>query len=317
MDGVKNIGVTALRLDDAHTLAERRAAALSALREIALETLPQRLWEAALRVARPRFLLQWYGLAGFDHERTLNRAWARRIVGEVGVDLQHMLSDVAGTAPDLKQCYVAEVARPLAQSYHQRLHYLASPRPQGRHLGLLDRGALLLFLATYNHCDLAHILSRLPVMLHRDEVLVLSRLVAHPVAPRNCASHALARFRTHVRRRYPAVRLIVSYHDPNIFEHGAIYSATNARLLGVEPLSGYLYVDHRYATRRALIERFGTSDPTALSRSLGGRLRLTRVPLEPLRVYAWSLDPNLDLRHWKESTFVPDARLVGKRRPSA
>jgi hypothetical protein len=153
-----------------------------------------------------------------------------------------------------------------------------------------DRVAVLL---TFSALDLGRIATTLPQSVDADEVLVLSRVYATGWAPRNSLSRLLALAGRHLRERTLEVKLLLTYLNPNVGFDGASYKAANWTLYGRERQTRYAYLDASYVTDRELTRRFGTSNAGELRRSLGGRVAFSRMPLTPLEIYGYALEPSV------------------------
>jgi len=221
-----------------------------------------------------------------------------------------------GGAFTLAEGHLVQVAPELAAPLHRHFHYLGSPRADGLHLGLAcgqsTRHALL-GLVTLSTFDLEHLAGPILPPVRACEVLVLSRLVAFPWSPRNTASFMLARLREYLRQCRPAVRVLLTYLDPNLGFTGATYRADNWVLLGRECKKRYLYLDREYVTDRDLIRRHGTADFAKLRPLLGSRLEQSRRPLEPLVLYGRFLDRHLgkEIMARTPREVQPPCELVG------
>lgn len=174
---------------------------------------------------------------------------------------------------------------------HQRFHYLRSHRP-GIHLaGAIDGHVAVLL--TFSSLDLGPIRAVLPAAVESASALVLSRAYSTAWAPRNSLSRMLALAARELRARDPRLGLLLTYLNPGVGFDGASYKAANWSLFGFEHGTRYAYLDESYVTDRELTRLFGTSDTTALQPLLGDRIAFSRMALEPLKLYAFALQPRL------------------------
>jgi hypothetical protein len=94
-------------------------------------------------------------------------------------------------------------------------------------------------------------------------------------------------------RQHRRALILVTYVNPNLGFTGATYRAANWTRLAREHGTHYSYVDSVYVTDRQLIARFGTADPFVLRERLGEQFQRSLMPLDPLDVYAFALEPTL------------------------
>jgi hypothetical protein len=175
----------------------------------------------------------------------------------------------------------------------ERFHYLASFRADARGHALRGLGGRIVALATLSAMDLPMISRACSGLVSPHEVLILSRVFAFDWAPRNTISYLLGDLVAMCRRERPDIRLLLTYLNPNLGFNGTSYRASNWRQVGEESGTRYSYVDESYVTDRELARRYGTADPQELGKLLGSRYSVTEVPLEPLRLYGYVMDPAL------------------------
>jgi hypothetical protein len=188
----------------------------------------------------------------------------------------------------LEQPDVRLLSQQQAKKIHACCHYLLSPRVGKFHLGLFSKQGSILGLASFSENDLVHLNKNLPKGVRQEDTLVLSRFMIFDNTPYNTSSYFLAQTSKWIRKNHPEVRLILSYLDPNLGFEGTIYKAYNARLIAEEEKKRYLYYHNRYATDRAMIEKFGTADIEKLLKMESG-ISMSKNKLEPLLVFAWDI----------------------------
>jgi hypothetical protein len=196
----------------------------------------------------------------------------------------------------LSDLELVEVDEATARVVLERFHYLRSFRLGSEHIGGILRDGndeRLVALLTLSALDVPTIAEHLPDGVAQAETTVLSRVFAFDWAPRNTLSFLMARLTRELRRRPTPPRLLVTYLNPNVGFTGASYRAANWVLWAREIGARYAYLDGRYATDRELARSFGTSDPAALAATLGDRIAFSRMPLQPLDLYAQPLDGGL------------------------
>jgi hypothetical protein len=197
---------------------------------------------------------------------------------------------------DVGEIELTPVEEITARIVLERFHYLGSFRPGSEHLGGIMRdgdGERLVALLTVSDLDVPTIAERLPGDVEPGSVAVLSRVFAFEWAPRNTLSFLMSRITRALRRRPNPPRMLVTYVNPNVGFTGASYRAANWVLWARETGTRYAYLDGRYTTDRELARRFGSADPDALGATLGSRIAFSRMPLRPLDLYAYPLDPGL------------------------
>lgn len=172
-------------------------------------------------------------------------------------------------------------------------HYLRSPRDVVWTFGVFPRdgtmNAIPHALFTISEFDLPHIAEVLPNGVSPHEVMVLSRVYVSPFAPRNLISRAMSLLPARMATCAPAVRLLVSYINPNLGFSGASLRAANWQLLCLEHRNHYLYQNGDYLTEREAIRRFGTCEFQSL-RSIVPNIDRSHVAgLQPLHLFAYPL----------------------------
>jgi hypothetical protein len=194
---------------------------------------------------------------------------------------------------DLSSSTVAPVEDAVALSLHHGFHYLGSPRPGGRHLGLFAEQAheprALLCLATVSTFDLQHLVPRLVSTASAQSTLVLSRLLALPNAPPNAMSRLLGGVFDWIRRHEPSIEMLLTYNKPNLGFFGTVYKATNWQLIGLDRKLPDMALDGEYISLRDLKSRFGSFRFDDLRLRLNERLQLMPCPYHPLEVYVQRL----------------------------
>jgi hypothetical protein len=193
-----------------------------------------------------------------------------------------------GGGLDVGAITLEEVDQSTARVVLERFHYLGSFRPNSRHFGGVAAERLAALL-TLSDLDVPTIAER----LSDENVMVLSRVFAFDWAPRNTLSFLMSRIFRELRRDPEAPRLLVTYLNPNVGFTGASYRAANWVLWAREAGTRYAYLDGRYVTDRVLARRFGSAAPDVLEAALGDRIVFSRMPLRPLDLYAYPLDPGL------------------------
>jgi hypothetical protein len=202
----------------------------------------------------------------------------------------------AAGALDVGAIDLVSASEATARVVLERFHYLSSFRPGSEHLaGVLRDGdeERLVALLTISALDVPTIAARLPRNVEPDRVAVLSRVFAFDWAPRNTLSFLMARAVRTLRNRAKPPRLLVTYLNPNVGFSGASYRAANWVLWARESGTRYAYLDGRYTSDRELLRRFGSTDADALDADRDGKLTFSKMPLRPLDLYAYPLDPRL------------------------
>jgi hypothetical protein len=173
-----------------------------------------------------------------------------------------------------------------AREIWERFHYIGSHRDNSRHYGLwTDADSFRPVAAASVSENDADLLLELAAHqgLDASNSLVVSRVFAFPVAPRNTVSHLLGCCARAERRM--GAQLLLTYVNPNLGFTGTSYRASNWTELAREPVKGYAYVDRTYVTARQLESRFGSHDGSELRRTLGNRFEESTMRLEPLMVF--------------------------------
>lgn len=191
---------------------------------------------------------------------------------------------------------VRPVADEIACAIHRHLHYIGSAR-EGVHFGLFERTSGLvsvpLSLLTFSEFDLAFLEPSLPVGVDAHSVSVLSRVYSFSEAPANAFSHTFSKALPLLQDAVSDVKLIVTYVNPNVGFTGSSYLASNWLPFAQEANIRYEYLDSDYVTRRELDKRFGTTDFEELRRLLGSRITTSKLPLWPLRLFAYPVTGQL------------------------
>jgi hypothetical protein len=191
----------------------------------------------------------------------------------------------------LRSAQVEQIEPAVAATIFERYHYLLSHRRDSFSMGLHfgPRSCWPFIVASLSPFDLANMAHGLLTLEGPSSIMVLSRLFAFPVAPRNSVSYFLGQLRSHLTRARPELRFLVTYVNPNVGFHGASYRADNWQVLGYEVGTRYCYVDQDYRTDRWLAQEYGTADPEALTRTLGRRFQRSCHNLKPLLILVRSL----------------------------
>ena len=260
-----------------------------ALREIASRNAPD---PDAARRLMARVMLHLPRLADEDGRLALDQAEAEieRLAAQEATP-PVWLSAPARSPRGPLDLRLAEADTGRAATVHEGFHYLRSYR-DGLHLEATFGGRMAVLL-TFASLDIAPIGAGLPPSVEPAAVQVLARVYAAPWAPRNSLSRALAIATRELRARDRRTRLLLTYLNRGIGFDGASYRAANWHLYGHEHGTRYAYLDGTYVTDRKLEQRFGTSDARALEHLLGDRLAFSRMPLAPLDLYAFAIDPRL------------------------
>jgi hypothetical protein len=242
------------------------------------------------RVLVPRLLLHVYRLpletlrAGVDWDRELHSVLASSF-------WRRIRSRQQSQAPvcSLHSAVLKEIRSEIAQQMHEGAHYLGGFH-EGIHLGLVCHSSADPFsLVTLSPLDVQTLIEKLPVGVGSSEVLVVSRLITAPEAPKNTLSFTLGRVFAWVRNHRGAIKLLLTYLDPNLGFSGSVYRATNWFLFATEPKRPYLYLDGEYITSRDLRCRFGFHHWETPESAVGDRLSRSSVPLRPLEAYGYWL----------------------------
>ena len=198
--------------------------------------------------------------------------------------------------PKLEEVALRRIDEVRARIVLECFHYLRSFRTGSDHFGGIcidGRTERLAALLTVSPLDIRTMAERLPPGVDPADTRVLARVFAFEWSPRNALSFLMSRLVSQLRQRPDPPRLLLTYVNPNVGFTGASYRAANWMLWGREHETRYAYFDGNYITDRELVARFGSADPTHLSAALGDTINFSRMPLRPLDVYAYPVDPAL------------------------
>lgn len=171
---------------------------------------------------------------------------------------------------------------------HRCFHYIGSPRPNSLHFGLrLPQSGRLAALLSFSPFDLPYMAAGLPPEITPAAVMMLSRAFAFEWAPANKMSYLMGKVWHWFAGARPAIKMFLTYVNPNLGFTGAAYRAANWLYFGEEGETRYAYLDRVYITDRRLVELFGTANPTLLRRRLKSRFSLAQLPLAPLQLFAY------------------------------
>lgn len=106
--------------------------------------------------------------------------------------------------------------------------------------------------------------------------LELSRVVAHPLAPKNAVSQALGRFMD--CWRHEGLEWVFSYSDQGQNHHGGIYQAINAVYVGSTRSRTGFMLDGKLIPQRTMHRMFGGQGPDAVARAEELGHTVVRVP---------------------------------------
>ena len=244
-------------------------------------------------------------LRQFDHSEITRASFLKNEVEKIIEDLRSLrrhvpnqLYDVTYESRDLADTKLDIVESTVAQAIHTAYHYLGSARRDAIHLGLRCNSCSthrnkLLSLVALSPLDIPHLINALPSNVNRNEVLVLSRLFAFNNVPSNTISFTLGRVFKWLRNELPNIKMLISYLDPNIGFSGSVYRATNWKIFAREKKTRYLYIDSKYVTDRYVIETYGSTNLSTLQKILGSRIKRSKMPVQPLDIYYYLLDPKL------------------------
>jgi hypothetical protein len=194
---------------------------------------------------------------------------------------------------------LTDVDEDVARVVLERFHYLGSFRSNSLHfagVGGPPGEERLAALFTISPLDLPSLAAELPPGVAPDEVAVVARMFSFDWAPENSLSYLMGRLFRRLRSERPALRLLLTYLNPNLGFTGASYRASNWTLFGYEQGTRYAYLDGCYITDRTLDGRFGTTDPAALQDVLGSRIEFSTMELQPLELWSYPLDSTLRAR---------------------
>lgn len=83
------------------------------------------------------------------------------------------------------------------------------------------------------------------------------------------------------------MRLLLTYVNPNVGFTGSSYLATNWYEITEDENVAYDYVDNWYVTRRELLNQYQALSLDQVKKVLGSRLTSSRLPLCPLKLFAY------------------------------
>jgi hypothetical protein len=238
-----------------------------------------------------------------DHRGFVERSVAARESQRLARDLSVTTAEYvswrrppAHGAPGLEDLLLRRIDEATARIVLERFHYLRSFRRGSDHFGgvYLDDGSeRLAALLTVSPLDIHTMAEHLPSGVGPADVRVLARVFAFDWSPRNALSFLMSRLVNSLRQRPNPPRLLLTYVNPNVGFTGASYRAANWVIWGREHETRYAYLDGSYITDRELVARCGTSDPAQLVASVGNAVSFSRMPLRPLDIYAYPVDPGL------------------------
>jgi len=234
------------------------------------------------------------------------------LVGELAKELPAKPEwSVRGAASSPRQLHFHEVDGARSQDVMKRLHYLRSPRMDGRAYGLSTDDGCLVALCVSSPLDVPRLCEML-VAHYRSMPLgarVVSRVFAFEGAPTNSISYLLSRAARAERRQ--GVTDFVTYVNPNMGFTGASYRASGWQLLGDEPGTTYRYIDGRYTTDRNLAAEFGRQNDGTYRRLLGARFAVSTMPLAPLLVFHYRVSGHVE----KLESCRPSRSKAGQPQP--
>jgi hypothetical protein len=174
-------------------------------------------------------------------------------------------------------------------------HYLNSCRAYSNHYALTidNESTPPAVVVTVSPFDLNHLVRYIPPDIAPAAVRVLSRVYAFPWAPANSISFTLSRLcRRLASSSEDQTEMLLTYVNPNLGYTATSYEASNWVFFAREVGTHYSYVDGLYMTDRKLHSAYGTADPSVLEQKLGNRIQFSKMPLEPLQLYAYFLGKN-------------------------
>jgi hypothetical protein len=235
-----------------------------------------------VRPLRLQALLQLPRLADVAGEVELEAA--EELLAELARELPPVDQWTVRNADSPRAFHFADVDPSSARNVMERFHYLRSPRTDGRAYGLSTDDGVLAALCVSSPLDVPLIETLLAARGRSAETCrSISRVFVFEGAPANTISYLLSRVGRAERRL--GVTDLVTYVNPNMGFTGISYRASGWSLLGTEPGTTYRYLDGRYATVRKLALLFGEHDDSSYCRLLGSRFAVSRLPLDPLRVF--------------------------------
>jgi hypothetical protein len=178
------------------------------------------------------------------------------------------------------------IVDPLMRQYH----FLGYGRNgnDSLHLGMYcdDRKQSMVAAATLSRWDLDHANQVLQSLeIDPSEVLVLSRLLSLPGTRPLTLSQFIAQLNTWIRRNMRAIKMIVTYCNPNAGHYGTVYRGANFRPLCTETHPFIPFRDGEYVSPRKcyeLFEQHGASTCLQL-------LQRSAVMPMPLLIYYYPL----------------------------
>ncbi|HUS11311.1 MAG TPA: hypothetical protein VMZ30_12670 [Pyrinomonadaceae bacterium] len=194
---------------------------------------------------------------------------------------------ITQTSISLSDLHFCTVQDDIARSILDSFHYILSYREHSNHFGLRLKSSSEwpMVMVSLSQFDLKNVESALTKKNGQvASALVLSRVFAFPVAPRNCFSFLMAKVREWVAENHPEIEVLVTYVNPNVGFSGASYKADNWSLIGEEHGTRYLYLDDDYKTERFFYAHFHQPANLLLS-SHGSRVSASKHELKPLKIF--------------------------------
>lgn len=224
---------------------------------------------------------------------------------------QHVDKVPVGLSEDisLENLHFCRLSDDLTKPILDCFHYILSFRENSTHLGLKLRPSdeWPVIMVSLSPFDLRNIAPALTLSSGQImPALILSRVFAFPVAPRNAFSFLMSKVRQWLIDAYPEVEVLLTYVNPNIGFSGASYKADNWKLIGEEHGTRYLYLEGNYKTDRFLHSHFRKPIDVLLS-SPGFHVSSSKHILQPLKIFMRSISKcKPDVRKYHFKRWSPD-----------
>jgi hypothetical protein len=140
-----------------------------------------------------------------------------QIVADRVEPYRHWLDGPAEEVSTPSSLILEWIPEAIALVFHERFHYLASPRNDSIHFGLTtpEEGRIAAML-TLSSFDLWHLRSVFPEQLTPSRIRVISRVYAHDWAPHNSISFMISKVINWIKRTDTSTASLITYLNPNL-----------------------------------------------------------------------------------------------------
>jgi hypothetical protein len=221
-----------------------------------------------------------------------DKGLSSKIIDDLAVEFPSEESCSAETTNDRDSAplrtHIAAVDSATVDPLMRKYHFLGYGRSDSLQLGMYadDRKEHMLAAATLSRWDLdhaAHVLEKLEI--DPSEVLVLSRLLSLPGERRLTLSQFIAQLNSWIRRNMRAIKMIVTYCNPNAGHYGTVYRGANFKPLCTESHPLIPFMNGEYVSPRKCWELFTQHDASTCLQLL----RSGAVTPMPLLIYCYPL----------------------------